>query len=85
MRREVASDFHESLREVEPLYESLRTESQLARGASEALRLADRRGMGFLDPAGMLRLPVWRTEGLLADGQIVLRTICRRLFGAGCA
>ncbi|MFO7950289.1 MAG: hypothetical protein R6U36_07965 [Candidatus Fermentibacteraceae bacterium] len=79
MRREVASDFHESLREVEPLYESLRAESQLARGASEALRLADRRGMGFLDPAGMLRLPVWRTEGLLADGQ--MEAVLHRLSG----
>ena len=67
MRRNIAADFHESLREIEPLYETLRVESELARGASVALRQIDREGVRSLDLDSMMALPSWRTEGLLSD------------------
>lgn len=67
LRREVAEDFRESLREVEPLYISLKKESELVRGASLALEQLDRRGLAALKLEEMLAIPVWRIEGTFAD------------------
>ena len=49
------------------MYETLRVESELARGASVALRRIDREGVRSLDLDSMMALPSWRTEGLLSD------------------
>lgn len=67
LRREAAEDFRESLREVEPLYISLKKESELVRGASLALEQLDRRGLAALKLEEMLAIPVWRIEGTFAD------------------
>jgi len=67
LRREVAEDFRESLREVEPLYISLKKESELVRGASLGLEQLDRRGLAALKLEEMLAIPVWRIEGTFAD------------------
>lgn len=67
LRREVAEDFRESLREVEPLYNSLKRESELVRGASLALERLDRQGLASLDLEELMGIPVWRIEGTFAD------------------
>jgi hypothetical protein len=67
LRREVAEDFRESLREVEPLYNSLKRESELVRGASLALERLDRQGLAALDLEAVMAIPVWRVEGTFAD------------------
>jgi len=67
LRRDVAEDFRESLREVEPLYVSLRQEGALVRGASLALERLDRVGMATLDLESLMALPTWRVEGILSD------------------
>lgn len=73
MRRSVASDFHESLREIEPLYQSLKKESELARGASVALSFIEKHGLDSLDADRLLGIPAWRTEGLLSDAELTAR------------
>ena len=70
MRKNIARDFHESLCEIEPLYEALRMESELARGASVALRLIDRKGLKTMELDRLMALPTWRTEGLMSDAYI---------------
>lgn len=70
MRKNIARDFHESLCEIEPLYETLRMESELARGASVALRMIDREGLKTLDLDHLMALPTWRTEGLMSDAYL---------------
>jgi hypothetical protein len=67
LRRDVAEDFRESLREVEPLYVSLKQESTLVRGASLALERLDRSGIGSLQLDALFTLPTWRVEGLFSD------------------
>ncbi len=71
LRREVRRDYHESLAELGPLYEALRRDSGLARGAGLALEIIGRKGVRALDLTGLLALPVWRTEGLLADSGLL--------------
>lgn len=73
MRRSVASDFHESLREIEPLYQSLKKESELARGASVALSVIDTQGVDSLGFDRILGISAWRTEGLLSDAELTTR------------
>jgi hypothetical protein len=67
LRRDVAEDFRESMREVEPLYVALKRDSELVRGASTALERLDRAGLDGLGLEGLLALPVWRIEGTFAD------------------
>ncbi|WP_028586103.1 SGNH/GDSL hydrolase family protein [Desulfogranum mediterraneum] len=67
LRREMTEDFHESIREVEPLYISLKKESELVRGASLALERMDRSGLASLQLQEMMAIPVWRIEGSFAD------------------
>ncbi len=67
LRRNVASDFRESMREIEPLYHFLRRESQLVRGASRALELIMKGGLSSLKLVDRLALPTWRLAGLFSD------------------
>ena len=67
LRREMSEDFYESIREVEPLYVSLKKESELVRGASLALERLDRSGLSSLHLQEMMAIPVWRIEGTFAD------------------
>ncbi|MHB8765220.1 MAG: hypothetical protein ACYDA8_12930 [Deferrisomatales bacterium] len=67
VRREAAEDFREAVREIEPLYQALRRESELVRGASRALERIRREGLRCLDWTGLLALPAWRREGLFPD------------------
>lgn len=67
LRREMTEDFYESMREVEPLYISLKRESELVRGASLALEKLDRSGLASLDLQKMMAIPVWRIEGTFSD------------------
>jgi hypothetical protein len=66
LRREAAEDFREAVREIEPLYQALRRESEIVRGASRALERIRREGLRSLDLPGLLLLPAWRREGLFA-------------------
>ncbi|MDK9706395.1 MAG: hypothetical protein OEL83_05035 [Desulforhopalus sp.] len=67
LRREMTEDFYESMREVEPLYISLKKESELVRGASLALEQLDRSGLAGLHLQEMMAIPVWRIEGTFSD------------------
>ncbi len=68
LRREISTDFHESLREVEPLYESLRQDSELVRGASRALERIGKEGLKNLAFPDLLAIPSSRQqEGLFSD------------------
>jgi len=65
MRRNVSSDFRESLRNITPLYESLHRESGLARGAAAALSVTHKKGLGALDINGKIQLPLFRINNLM--------------------
>jgi hypothetical protein len=67
LRREVADDFYESMKEVEPLYVSLKRESELVRGASLALERIDRAGLASLNFDALIAIPIWRIEGTFSD------------------
>jgi hypothetical protein len=67
LRRSLQDDFHESLREVTPLYESLRRESTLARGASHALERISVAGLGRLGLPRRLGICNWQQQGLFGD------------------
>ncbi len=67
LRREVGDDFHEALREVEPLYEALKRDSELVRGAVRALERLGREGIRRLALMDRLAIPFWQQEGLFAD------------------
>ena len=67
LRREMTEDFTESIREVEPLYISLKKESELVRGASLALEQMDRSGLANLQLQEMMAIPIWRIEGTFSD------------------
>jgi hypothetical protein len=68
LRRDVVSDFHESMQEVEPLYHSLERDSILARGASRALEQIDKFGLRSLQLTDALALPAgWLQQGLFTD------------------
>lgn len=71
LRRDVMSDFHESMQEVEPLYLTLKRDSILARGASIALEKADKFGIRSLRLVDELALPAgWLQEGLFTNTRI---------------
>lgn len=65
LRKSVRFDFIESGREVEPLYRTLKWESQILKGASRALEIIDHKGVKNLD----LDFPItfMRMEGMLSD------------------
>jgi len=67
LRREVAEDFYESMREVEPLYVSLKRDSELVRGAALTLERIDRAGLSSLQLDALIAIPTWRIEGTFSD------------------
>lgn len=67
LRRDTASDFRESLKEVLPLYESLRRENEIVRGASLALERMRKEGLAGLGLDEMLAIPAWKRRGLISD------------------
>lgn len=67
LRRAVTEDFRESIREVEPLYVSLKRESELVRGASLALEKLDRSGLASLGCDELLAFPILRVEGVFSN------------------
>ena len=67
LRREMTEDFSESIREIEPLYRSLKRESELVRGASLALEKLDRSGVASVQIPELMALPILRFEGLFSD------------------
>ncbi len=71
LRRDVRTDYHESLTELGPLYEALRKDSALARGASHALEILGRKGLKSLGITEAMALPIWRTEGLLSNRALI--------------
>jgi hypothetical protein len=70
LRRDVMADFRESMREIAPLYEELRRENVLARGASHALERLGRNGMASLSLPERLAISNWRQVGLFSDGSL---------------
>lgn len=66
LRRDVKADYHESLTELGPLYESLRRDTALARGAGRALEITGRKGLRHLRITEFMSFPTWRTEGLVS-------------------
>jgi len=70
MRRDVLEDFHESIREVTPLYEELRRETVIARGAAQALKQITRDGLAKLPLARKLGISNWQRHGLFSDSAL---------------
>ena len=67
MRHDVLEDFHESIREVTPLYEELRQETAIARGASQALERVAREGLTALGLPRLMGISNWQQRGLFSD------------------
>ena len=67
LRREVVDDFRESIREITPLYEELRRENALARGASHALERIANDGLSSLGIPATLCVCNWQQRGLFSD------------------
>ncbi len=70
LRRNVKGDYHESLTELGPLYETLRRDTALARGAGRALEIIGRRGIRSLRITERMALPAWRTDGLMSNAAL---------------
>jgi len=65
MRRDVSSDFRESLGNITPLYESLGKENGLARGAAAALSITHKKGLEALGINEIIRLSIFRSNDLM--------------------
>jgi len=65
MRRNISSDFRESLQNISPLYEKLHRESGLTRGAAAALTLVHKQGLDTLDINARMALPTFRANDLM--------------------
>ena len=70
LRREVVLDFRESIREITPLYEELRRENALARGASHALETIGKNGLTRLGLPNRLGICNWQQQGLFSDSAL---------------
>jgi hypothetical protein len=70
LRRDVLADFQETIREVTPLYEELRQETAIARGAANALRLVRQRGLRKLKLAENMGLCNWQQRGIFSDSAV---------------
>ncbi|MFA7174442.1 MAG: hypothetical protein WC340_13715 [Kiritimatiellia bacterium] len=70
LRRDVVVDFRESIREIAPLYDELRRENALARGASYALELTAKQGLVKLSLPQRLGLCNWQQQGLFSDSAL---------------
>jgi hypothetical protein len=67
LRRDVVLDFRESIREIAPLYDELRRENALARGASHALEKMSKQGLTRMALARQLGICNWQQQGLFSD------------------
>lgn len=67
LRQDVVLDFRESIREIAPLYEELRRENALARGASHALECLGKQGLARMDLSRRLGICNWQQQGLFSD------------------
>jgi len=70
LRRDVVLDFRESIREIAPLYEELRRENALARGASHALEIITKQGLSFIALPERLGVCNWQQQGLFSDAAL---------------
>ncbi len=70
LRRDVVLDFRESIREIAPLYEELRRENALARGASHALETMSKQGLTRMALARQLGICNWQQQGLFSDSAL---------------
>lgn len=70
LRRDVVLDFRESIREIAPLYEELRRENALARGASHALEIITKHGLSFIALPERLGVCNWHQQGLFSDATL---------------
>ncbi len=70
LRRDVLNDFEESLREIAPLYEELRRENALARGASAIIERMMKKGVGSLKVPSLLGIPNWQMQGQFSDAAL---------------
>lgn len=70
LRREIAADFKESIKELLPLHNELHRESAVSRGAAHALGLIKRGGLPAIDLTKRLGVSSWRAKGLFADEAI---------------
>jgi hypothetical protein len=67
MRRELIGDFSESIREVYPLYNELRHENNLARGAAYGLELLSKQKLSHAALSRRLPLCSWRPREHIDD------------------
>jgi hypothetical protein len=79
MRRNTTRDFHNALADILPLYDSLKMDSEFARGASIALHRIDKNGVSTLDLDNRFSVSMWRTSGLLFQSEI--RSLLYELSG----
>ncbi len=70
LRRDVVLDFRESIREIAPLYEELRRENALARGASHALEIIANRGLSSMVLPKQIGICSWQQQGLFSDAAL---------------
>ena len=70
LRRDVVIDFRESIREIAPLYEELRRENALARGASHALEVIAKQGLSSITLPERLGVCNWQQQGLFSDAAL---------------
>ncbi len=70
LRRDVVLDFRESIREIAPLYEELRRENALARGASHALEVIAKQGLSFMTLPEKIGVCNWQQQGLFSDAAL---------------
>lgn len=70
LRRDVVLDFRESIREIAPLYDELRRENALARGASHALEMMSKQGLTRLALPLKLGICNWQQQGLFSDSAL---------------
>lgn len=70
LRRDVVLDFRESIREIAPLYEEMRRENALARGASHALEAIGKQGLARMALPKSLGICNWQQQGLFSDSAL---------------
>ena len=70
LRRDVVEDFRESIHEIAPLYEELRRENALARGASHALEALSNQGLSRMALPQWLGICNWQQQGLFSDSAL---------------
>jgi len=70
LRRDVVLDFRESIREIAPLYDELRRENALARGASHALEVMGKQGLTRMGLPRCMGICSWQQQGLFSDSAL---------------